>query len=176
MKQNVIITLIALFSLIGCSSGQAERPGPAIDVYPILTSLALQTNPQQQAEAQRALDDFIQAQHSALVTQQVILFSTSEQGERFANQVLSQLRRLGVAENNMHIEKTPLAANQQFDFKIQILSHQVVVPICSAAQISRLGHEGRGCYSESLRWQSMVNPHKMIHTRLSSNDVDVNGE
>ncbi|MGT0150524.1 hypothetical protein ACT691_18320 [Vibrio metschnikovii] len=53
------------------------------------------------------MDDFIQAQHSALVTQQVILFSTSEQGERFANQVLSQLRRLGVAENNMRIEKRP---------------------------------------------------------------------
>ncbi|MCG3725520.1 hypothetical protein ACXHPE_01885 [Vibrio cincinnatiensis] len=161
MKKTIVMLGI-LVALMGCSSGRADQPGPAIDVYPVYATLALQTDRQQQAKAQTRLEEFLREQHSVLVTQQIVLYWSTSHGERFAENTMQKLRTLGVAPEHVRMEKLPAGFGQHFDFQMEILSHHVVVPICPYAQVSRFGQEGSGCFTESLRWQSMVNPHNML--------------
>ncbi|WP_217521574.1 hypothetical protein [Vibrio metschnikovii] len=177
MKTSLILGLMAVLTLVGCSSGQPEKSGPAIDVYPVSSSLALSTKLEQRVQAQQALDEFIAVHHQILVTQPVVLFSATERSDLFVEQVAKQLRRLGVATDKLSIIQQPFHPDVNIDFKIAVINHHVVVPLCSAAQISRFGQEGRGCYAESLRWQSMVNPQKMVLSSESTHPhIDVNGE
>lgn len=177
MKTSLMLGLIALLTLVGCSSGQAEKPGPTIDVYPVSSSLALSTKPEQRVQAQQALDEFIQRHQQVLLTQPIVLFSGSERSQSFTEQVAMQLRRLGIANHQLSVIHQPFHQDNNIDFKIVVINHQVVVPLCSAPQISRFGDEGRGCYAESLRWQSMVNPQKMLLSGDKAQPhIDVNGE
>lgn len=163
MKKSMVMFGL-LWVLIGCSSGRPDQSGPAIEVYPVLTSLALQTNRQQLAKAQTRLDDFLHEQHAALVTQQIVLYWHTPDGERFAIKTRQKLRSLGVASEQLRLEKSSNSFGQHFDFKVDILAHKVVVPVCPYAQVSRFGQEGTGCFIESSRWQSMVNPQKMLQS------------
>lgn len=161
MKKTIVMLGI-LVVLMGCSSGRADQPGPVIDVYPVYATLALQTDRQQQAKAQTRLETFLREQHSALVTQQIILYWSTSHGQRFAEKTMQKLRTLGVDPEHLRIKQVPSGFGQHFDFQMEILAHKVVVPVCPYAQVSRFGQEGSGCFTESMRWQSMVNPHKML--------------
>ncbi|QIL85352.1 hypothetical protein G7083_05295 [Vibrio sp. HDW18] len=162
MKHPILIILCLSFSLLGCSSGRPDNAGPAIDIYPVHSSLALRADGKNHTQAQAAFEQFLAEQRHSLLTQNSVLYWRTKSGEKFALNAQKQLRKLGVAAESVRLEKMPAQLGDRFDFKIEIITHRVVVPMCAAAQISQFGQEGNGCVSESLRWQSMVSPQKML--------------
>ncbi|ENM3882990.1 hypothetical protein AB5A14_003240 [Vibrio cholerae] len=174
MKNPILSVLLLSTALVGCSSGLPDKPGPAIDVYPVHSSLSLQTDAKQVTQAQHSLEQFLVQQHHQLTTQNSVLYWSTKAGERFALKAEKQLCKLGVAPESVRVEKMPAGFGQHFDFKIEIVAHRVVVPLCDAVNISQFSQESNGCVSESLRWQSMVNPQKMLtHHPISSPEMAV---
>ncbi|WP_278182923.1 hypothetical protein [Vibrio misgurnus] len=176
MKHPILIIMLLGLTLVGCSSGWPDKAGPAIDIYPVHSSLALRADGKNHAQAQASFEQFLAEQRHQLLTQNSVLYWRTNSGEKFALNAQKQLRKLGVAPESVRLEKMPAQFGDRFDFKIEIVTHRVVVPICAAAQIGQFGQEGSGCASESLRWQSMVNPQKMLTNHRSVSPDTAVGE
>lgn len=164
MNIRLITVLIALSALMGCASGREDKPGPAIDIYPTVASLALQTDAIQKIKSNEALNMFMAQNHQALMTQEINLLWSTSQGKEFAQEAAAKLRLLGVEVNHLRIEKMASGFGQHFDFRLELLSHRVVAPVCQYVKIGQFGQEGKACFTESARWQSMVRPERMLRT------------
>ena len=49
-----------------------------------------------------------------------------------------------------------------FDLYFKTTVNKVIVEVCPYAKVGSMGLAKDGCYSDGLRWQSMVNPEKML--------------
>ncbi|MFT2099120.1 hypothetical protein ACMUMQ_12245 [Marinomonas sp. 2405UD66-6] len=158
---KIVLSVLSAFILVvlsGCAA--SGKSGPAIDIYPVTYSLAIQTDRHHIKDSKQEWSAFIESNKSKLLTQPVILAWTTSDGAKFARQAKKELIRLGVSSEYINEKEVESAAEQRFDFQVSVVEHRVVVPICEPIKVGTY-HTGAGCYAESARWQSMVRPEKM---------------
>lgn len=162
LQQCLILCVLAL-TLTACAEHVAERRGTQVDVVPVIYSLSLKIASEQQESAEKELDLFLQENNSIVLTQNIELIWYSEAGENLANNTHKKLLKKGVSDNNIKFVQGDRRDVNRFDYEINLIVHKVLLEVCQNPKVTHYGRPGDGCYTESARWQSMVNPEKMLN-------------
>lgn len=164
--------IIVSVLLSGCAERVAERTGTQIDVVPVTYSLSLKIKPNQHKASQAELDGFIESNWKLIVDQDVTLIWRTNLGKKWANKTQNSLVRKGVDVKQITIEQANAGFGERFDFEIQTRVHKAMVSICDYTKLGGYGRTSNGCYSDNARWQSMVNPEKMLNKSLNAENVN----
>jgi hypothetical protein len=163
-------------TLSGCTNTEQVRRGPVIDVFPVTYTLSLQTDKNNVIKSRQELASFIEANSEILFNQPVTLFWATQNGLKFKQEAKRELTALGVPSDNIQEQRIDGDANNHFDFQISVKQHKVVVPICKLAKVDNYDGVESGCYTESMRWQSMERPERMIKSPYNSFNTPKNKE
>lgn len=162
LKQCFILSVLGL-TLSACAEHVAERRGTQVDVVPVIYSLSLKMAPEQKNSAEKELDLFLQENNSIVLTQNIELIWYSEVGENLANNTYKKLLKKGVNDKNIKFIQGDRSDVNRFDYEINLIVYKVLLEVCQNPKVTHYGRPGDGCYTESARWQSMVNPEKMLN-------------
>lgn len=165
---KAVASTIIVLSLIGCTERIAERHGTQVDVVPVTYSLNLKINPKQQKSAEKELTQFLQEHKKLILTQNVNLTWRTKLGRKWAYKTEKRLLTAGVNADNISIEQHQAGFGERFDYEIEVTVHKALLNVCQYPKVGHYGEPGDGCYSESARWQSMVNPEKMLNQSLNA--------
>lgn len=162
LQRYFILCVLALM-LTACAEHVAERRGTQVDVVPVIYSLSLKIAPEQKESAEKELDLFLQENNSIVLTQNIELIWYSEVGEYLANNTHKKLLKKGVSDKNIKFIQGGRRDVNRFDYEINLIVHKVLLQVCQNPKVTHYGRPGDGCYTESARWQSMVNPENMLN-------------
>jgi hypothetical protein len=162
MKQ-IIAAIFIVGLLTGCAEHIAEREGAEIQVVPVTYTLGVSIKKGNQEKAQDQLDKYAKSHWDKVTTQKVSLSWYTRDGKALADNYYRYLLGQGVDKNKLSVtEGTDPAEEKSFDLTFETIVNRVVVKVCDYEKIGNYGRHEVGCYSDGARWQSMVNPEKML--------------
>lgn len=157
-----------LLLLSGCADRVAERRGTQLDVVPVSYSLSLKIKPKQNRSAEKELNQFLLDNKKLILTQHIELVWKTKIGKLWADKSKERLLNDGVNKKNISVIQGKAGFNGRFDYQINITVHKVLLTVCPYPKNSHYSEAQDGCYTESARWQSMVNPQKMLKQSLNA--------
>ncbi|PWI35223.1 hypothetical protein DI392_02860 [Vibrio albus] len=159
-----IITAIFIAGLLsGCAEHIAEREGAEIQVVPVTYSLGVSIKKGNQEKAREQLDQYARSHWDKVTTQMVSLIWYSRDGKKLADNYYQYLLGQGVDKYKLSVTKGRHVTDEKpFDLKFETMVNRAVVKVCDYEKVGNYGHNEVGCYSDGARWQSMVNPEKML--------------
>ncbi|CED57501.1 hypothetical protein ACU5DF_07750 [Aliivibrio wodanis] len=167
VSKTVLLVLAAL-SISGCAEHISERNGTKVDVVPVTYSLSLKVKPEQFKSAEKELNIFLNEHKKLILTQKITLTWRTKLGKEWVNETQKRLLIKGVSEHNITVEQNRAGFGERFDYEIKVTVHKALLSVCQYPKVGHYGEPGDGCYSESARWQSMVNPEKMLNKSLNA--------
>lgn len=133
-------------------------------MVPVTYALNIAVKKNKQDEAWKELDQFVEEHWDKVSRQKVSFIWYTESGRKLANQYHDHLLKKGLNRQQLEMQQATASDNISFDLQFKTVINRVVVEVCEYQRIGSYDSENMGCYSEGARWQSMVNPEKMIST------------
>ncbi|UGA54219.1 hypothetical protein [Vibrio sp. VB16] len=161
LLKAVIITLCAI-SLNACVDVISERRGAELQVVPITYTLNLSVKKNKEKAAWRELDQYVENNWDRIATQQLIFTWYTSTGNKLAEDYQKHLLSKGLNRNQITISKGVIQEELAKDLTFETVVNKVFSSICSYEKVGTFGKTESGCYAESARWKSMVNPEKML--------------
>ncbi|MCG7497035.1 hypothetical protein MHO82_09170 [Vibrio sp. Of7-15] len=162
MKKLALILAACFLVLSGCADYVGESRGAQIEVVPVTYSMSLKVKPDQQDKARAKLDGFINEHWQYVSSQGATIVWRTKSGKEVADMYYKQLLSRGVSQDKLSIEQGDAGFGARFDLELKTTVHKSILPICDYPRVGHYSELARGCFSESARWQSMVNPEKML--------------
>ncbi|MBJ7551479.1 hypothetical protein [Marinomonas ostreistagni] len=162
MKTLLILLSALSISLVGCSSVEPSRNGPAIDIFPVEHNLSIKVSSTNLEAAKKQLALFIHQNKQILLTQTVKLDWRDNSAKTLFQFAKSHLLDLGVPPYRILESSTPSAAKNRFNFEIQVIQYQVSDRTCEEVISQDYFLADDGCFTENARWKSMVAPERMF--------------
>ncbi|MGR6833237.1 hypothetical protein [Aliivibrio wodanis] len=148
------ITILFLLFLSGCADHINEKQGSHINVVPITYSISI--NSQDSAVVQSAISQFIE-KHGIKNKKGYWVISIAKNDVLRLESIYQQyLQELGYDLNQMKTEA--VSDKEHFKVSLSFSTQRIEYEICDYEQIDYYGSTSLGCYTESNRWHSMVNP------------------
>lgn len=175
MKKLALILGVCSLILTGCADHVGESRGAQLEVVPVTYSMSVKVKPDQQDKALEKLDGFIDEHWQYVSSQGATIIWRTKSGKYVAEVYYKQLLSRGVSQDKLIIEQGDAGFGARFDLELKMTVHKSVLPVCDYPRVGHYSEITRGCFSESARWQSMVNPEKMLtvsppaHTESSVN-------
>lgn len=161
---NLTALLSLAIILVGCTDRVAERSGAEIQIVPITYSLGISIKEDKYQSAWEELDSFVENNWDKVSRQTVNLTWYTKSGKRLADSYHAHLLKKGLNRKQLKVSKAVMTEDKPFDLQLQTIVNNVVVEVCKYEKVGYFDSKEIGCYSEGARWQSMVNPEKMITT------------
>lgn len=166
MSIKKIITtpfLLALSLLLtACVDRVADRDGAKIEVVPVTYTYRVEVKKGKYLQAKNELEVYVQENWNRISSRNITLTWYSESGEKLAEEMHQYLLHRGVNRSQLAVRKGVEIEDNPFDIQLQSVVNKVVADVCAYEQVGRFSDQGMGCYAESVRWKSMVNPEKML--------------
>lgn len=162
MKTLALIIGVCSLALTGCADYVGETRGTQIEVVPVTYSMSLKVKPDQKAKARAKLDGFIDEHWQDVSSQGATIVWRTKSGKEVADMYYKQLLSRGVSQDKLTIEQGEAGFGARFDVELKMTVHKSVLPVCDYPRVGHYSELAQGCFSESARWQSMVNPEKML--------------
>jgi hypothetical protein len=162
MKPLLILLGALSLSLIGCSSANVSRSGPAIDIFPIEHTLSVRVSADNLTSAKEQLALFIQQNKQILLTQTVELDWRDKHSKSLSQYTKAALLDLGMPPYRILETSSVSAKNSRFNFAIQVIQYQVSDRTCDETISQEYFLADDGCFTENARWKSMVAPERML--------------
>lgn len=161
--RKLIIPLFCLL-LTACAEHIAERNGTEIQIVPVTYAIDVEIKANKTTKAWQELNSYAEKHWDILTTQSVNIYWKSKQGKALADKFAEHLLSQGVDNKKLHVLPLNEDSNSNFahDLRLETVVNRVVTNTCGYEMIGNFGREANGCYAEGARWQSMVNPEKMI--------------
>ena len=157
-----IILLLSVVSLAGCSAIPSERNGPEIDVFPVTTALSINTKESSTEAAEAHIKRFINDNKETFLNRDVVLASSSKDAQKLVDFTRHYLFSLGV--DHLKVKEAPNVnlSSRSFDFQIEVTSFEVSTVACEKVKVGEYFKTDNGCFSENMRWKSMIAPERML--------------
>lgn len=162
MKTLALIIGVCSLALTGCADHVGETRGTQIEVVPVTYSMSLKLKPDQKDKARAKLDGFISEHWQDVSSQGATIVWRTKSGKEVADMYYKQLLSRGVSQDKLTIEQGEAGFGARFDVELKMTVHKSVLPVCDYPRAGHYSELAQGCFSESARWQSMVNPEKML--------------
>ncbi|MDG3085992.1 hypothetical protein P7F88_07735 [Vibrio hannami] len=162
--KKLLLPLICL-GLVACAERVAERHGTNIQVVPITYSIDVEIKNNKNQIAWNELDEYVRKHWDLVATQNVSIYWNSKSGKALADKYADYLLSQGIDSHKLLVLKSREdGSTPQFkqDLRLETVVNKAVVSTCGYEAIGGFGVESNGCYAEGARWQSMVNPEKML--------------
>lgn len=163
--KNLILPLIFILGLSGCAEHVSERYGTEIQVVPVTYSIDVEIKDKKSKEAWNELDDYVKKHWDMVATQMVSIYWNSKSGKQLAEKYAKYLLSQGIDSHKLFVQESRKGSSApQFkqDLRLETVVNKAIVSTCGYESIGNFGVEANGCYAEGARWQSMVNPEKML--------------
>ncbi|MEZ9473048.1 hypothetical protein AB4211_22305 [Vibrio lentus] len=160
------IDLKALFTSVlvivssGCAETVQERRGQSIEVIPFQHSSSFMVKKSGQIKTE--LFDFIDGNIDVIIENGVSILWHTQQGKQLAELATKYMTNKGINHKLIALKQTDSPNERPFDLTLQYTEYKIVTQICSYESIGRFGSIETGCYTDNIRWQSMVNPERML--------------
>jgi hypothetical protein len=152
--------IIGMVIALSSCTHVSDREGTHADVYPIEYTMGFDLNDVASNRAAKELDSFIDQYWSLIIAQPITLTATTPKGYRLASETQKDLLKRGVEPSNIVLKEQRDVS--PYDFEISIRKYHVNVPVCTYHSINNYDQGDDGCYTEGVRWPSMVRPERMI--------------
>lgn len=162
--RKLLIPLLCV-GIVACAEHVDERRGTEIQVVPITYSIDVEIKNNKSKQAWNELDDYVTKHWDMVATQKVSIYWNSKPGKALADKYAKYLLSQGVDSHKLYVlESVEGGSTPQFkqDLRLETVVNKAVVSTCGYEAIGGFGLERNGCYTEGARWQSMVNPEKML--------------
>ncbi|MDB1123130.1 hypothetical protein [Vibrio algarum] len=153
--------------LSACVDKIAERNGVQLQVVPITYSLDLSVKKEKNDAAWRELDQYVENNWEKIVSQQLTFTWYSDTGKKLAEDYQKHLLSKGINRNQITLSQGILQEDMTKDLKFEIIVNKVFSEVCGYEKSGTFDNSVGGCYAESARWQSMVNPEKMLTDNIN---------
>ncbi|PJC86097.1 hypothetical protein CSW98_11025 [Vibrio sp. HA2012] len=161
--RQIITAIIFVALLSGCAEHIAERKGAEIQIVPVAYTLGISIKNGKQDKAREQLDKYTKSHWDKVTTQMVNLTWYTPAGKKLADSYYRYLLGQGLDENKLAVKEAVAGADEKpFDMKFETIVNRAVVEVCAYEKVGNFGRNQEGCYSDGARWQSMVNPEKML--------------
>lgn len=148
------LTILFLLLLSGCADHINEKQGTHINVVPITYSISI--NSPDTAVVQSTISRFIEKHNIKNKKGYWILSIAKGEVVRLESAYHGYLQDFGYNLNQM---KTDIVSDKaHFKVRLSFLTQRIEYEVCDYEQIDYYGSTNLGCYTESNRWHSMVNP------------------
>ncbi|MEZ8276259.1 hypothetical protein [Vibrio cyclitrophicus] len=146
----------------GCAEKVQERRGQSIEAIPVehTYSFIIKKTGQTKVEVFELIDENL----DVLIEKGSQLVWHTQQGKQLADLAAEYMRNKGVNSKLIFLERTDMPNEHLFDLTLRYTHYKTVTNVCTYESISRFGYGETGCYSDNARWQSMVNPEKMLNS------------
>lgn len=165
IKLKFLKALVIIFCVIGlnaCVDVIGERRGAELQVVPITYTLNLSIKQDNEKAAWRELDQYVENNWDRIATQQLSFTWYTSAGSKLAEDYQKQLLSKGLNRNQITITKGVTPEGIAKDLTFETVVNKVFSNVCSYEKVGTFGKTESGCYAESARWKSMVNPEKML--------------
>lgn len=160
---RLLCVVLTALSLTACVERVAEREGATIEIVPVTYSLSVDINKNKVAAAWEELDQFVELNWDKVSTQAVVFTWYTSEGKTLAEQYHKHLLGKGVNRTQLSIQQAiNYGQENPFDLQFKTVMNKVVVEVCDYPKVGNFGTYEGGCYADGARWQSMVNPEKML--------------
>lgn len=156
------VSIVILLILSGCTEKVQERQGSAIEIVPVEYQTPFKITTLNNSK--REISTFIDQHLNVFVEKGSEISWSSRQGKQLALFSVSYMIKNGVNNKLVKIKFNP-NLDEDIDLSIKHKQYLVVPLVCKYESVERFGYENTGCYAENSRWQSMVNPEKMLSSR-----------
>jgi len=156
-----VLLLAPLVAITGCTEKVSEREGSSVDIYPVTYSIAL--DKPSKSNSSKLLNEFMLEHENQLLNHGAEIQWFTNSGKSWANKVRRTLLSKGVPTNLIEVTQG-VNADKRFDLMVLTTTYKTQVPLCDYLDVYDIAKEKvvDGCYPESNRWISMVNPQKML--------------
>lgn len=158
--------LCLLISLGGCAESVKEQQGAAITLVPITQTLSLNVERQGMDAAKAELKQAIEKNLAVIEAKDIRVHWHTEAGKQLADYAKSVVRSYGVSTD--YFVLVPCAGDCQSDVSFSFTDVKVVTRLCSYPAVGKFGADESSCFVDNARWQSMVNPEKMLPAQAVS--------
>ncbi|WP_067100865.1 hypothetical protein [Marinomonas atlantica] len=164
IKAFVIAPLIMTLTACSIMDPLPHKKGPSVQIMPVTNAVSVNADSDHIEQSKQKLMIVVQQLGQQIKTQKVMLTWYSSEGEILKHFMQSYLQKMGVSATNVVLEDLSLRYNplQRFDFTLSVVDYQVATADCKDNSIDSFYQTGNGCFIESARWNSMVNPEKML--------------
>jgi len=161
MLSTLLLTMVIFFSF-GCTNPLSERVGAEIQVVPITYTYLVTVKKDDEKAAWEELDQYVKKNWQKFSTQKFRFTWYSSVGNRLAEDFQKELLSRGISRRQLIILKASMMDDFLMDLKFEITVNRVVTEVCEYEKVGSYGRNKESCFSESVRWKSMVNPEKML--------------
>ncbi len=164
-KVKLSKALVIMFCALGlnaCVDVIGERRGAELQVVPITYTLNLSVKQNNVKAAWRELDQYVDKNWDRISAQQLSFTWYTSTGNKLAEDYQKHLLSKGLNRNQITISKGVRQEDLAIDLTFETIVNKVFSSICNYEKVGTFGKTESGCYAESARWQSMVNPEKML--------------
>ncbi|WP_434355712.1 hypothetical protein NF212_11435 [Parasalinivibrio latis] len=156
---NKILLLFMLF-MYGCAD---VVTGPELKVFPVTQTWSMMNGQGSWKTQKNTLKQLLIDNRETLVTHPVKIYWNSSKGKKLADYSEHWLLKAGAQPGHISL----VSGSRFKESLISIVSthYEVAVPNCSQTQISLTPKRPPvelGCYTEAMRWKSLVAPEDMI--------------
>lgn len=160
----------AMISATGCSIMDPVPTSEAnyAQVLPVTQAISLNTDEAHLSRSREEVLKFINELNRSIQNQTVTLTILSPKGTALAALAKQHLIFIGVPEGNIQTidVSTQYDPLQRFDFSLATTEYKVQAADCGAAKVGHYYDRENGCYIDSARLRSMVNPETMLDQQL----------
>lgn len=166
IRTKQLIGLLLVLLVTGCAEKVSLREGQAIHLVPMTYSWSASFDKRSSEESLKEIEELIENNWSLVAAKGLQMNWSTKQGRQFVISLRSELISKGVDARLLMMEHVALDDDKalQIDFHYT----QVVTELCTPNKIGTLGQFEDSCYAENARWQSMVNPEKMIASPVAT--------
>lgn len=155
-----LTTLLMLGVLAGCSERVVERQGADITLVPVTQTLTLSVPGRSLEGAEKEIEQFISQNFASIEAKGVSVAWSGSQGKRLFAHAKQYAAQFGLRPDTFTVQQAQLSESDSIRFVLT--EYKVVAPVCSYQQVGKFGWNESSCFTDSARWQSMVNPEKML--------------
>ncbi len=156
---NIRLLFIICLFMTGCSNQINGHYTPMdIDLVSVNYHYESLTPAHSYSQQSKAMMLFMEQHKKLMLNDKVYVNWQGQQGKTLATSAQQWMLKAGVPPDYITLRPT----EQTLPIEIIIETHHVQVPLCQAAQAERIEAGSVNCYTESARWQSIVNPERML--------------
>lgn len=159
-----MLTALMCLAIVACTDHVRERWGPDIEVVPVTYSITLESKSPRSDKTWNELDSYVKKHWDIIATHTVTIYWHNSNGKSLADKYAKYLLSLGVDSQKLSVKQATSEGSELFsgDLKLEVIVNRVLVDSCDYVVIGNYGAIEEGCFVGNARWQSMVNPEKMI--------------
>lgn len=170
MMKTKAMLCCAMISLTGCSMMDPVPTSEAnyAQVLPVTQAISLNGDDAHLSRSKAEVLKFIDELNGSIQNQTVTLTVLTSQGAALAALAKQHLIFIGVPEG--YIQTIDLSTQydplQRFDFSLATTEYHVQAADCQAAKVGHYYDRENGCYIDSARLRSLVNPEAMLGQKV----------